>query len=85
MVETVLFALGLIIICATGAIVDNLSRVVSKVQFPPISDDEFIARCGPGTNPEVALKVRKIVADRLGVDYERVYPSSRFVEDLGAD
>lgn len=39
----------------------------------------------PGTNREIALKVRKIVADQLGVEYERIYPSSSFVNDLGAD
>jgi hypothetical protein len=54
-------------------------------QFPPISDDEFLARCTPGTSPQVALKVRRIVAENLGVEYGRIYPSSRFVEDLGAD
>ena len=52
---------------------------------PPISDDEFLARCPPGTNRAIALKVRRIVADQLGVDYERIRPESRFVEDLGAD
>lgn len=53
-------------------------------RFPPISDAEFLARCKPGTNPEVALKVRRIVSDALAVEYERIYPSSRFVNDLGA-
>lgn len=54
-----------------------------RKRFPPISDAEFLARCSPGTRPEVALKVRRLVAEELGVEYERVYPSSRF-EDLGA-
>lgn len=54
-------------------------------QFPPISDEEFLARCTPGTRPEVALKVRRIVAKMLAVAYEQVYPSTRFIEDLGAD
>ena len=53
-------------------------------RFPPISDDEFLARCSPGTDPAVALKVRRMTADSFGVDYRRVYPSSRFVDDLGA-
>jgi hypothetical protein len=53
--------------------------------YPPISDAEFLAMCAPGTNPEVALKVRRIVADNLGVSYERVHPSIRFTEDIGAD
>lgn len=52
-------------------------------RFPPITDANFVARCAPGTNPQVALRVRRIVADQLGVDYDRIYPSSRFVEDLG--
>ncbi len=56
-----------------------------KQRFPPISDAEFVARCGPTTNPKIALRVRRIVADQLGVEYDRIYPSSRFVEDLGAD
>ena len=54
-------------------------------RFPPISDAEFVARCGPTTNPEIALRVRRIVAEQLGVEYDRIHPSSRFVEDLGAD
>jgi hypothetical protein len=54
-------------------------------RFPPISDAEFLARCRPGTSPLVALGLRRIVAEYLGVEYERVYPSMRFLEDLGAD
>ena len=54
-------------------------------RFPPISEAEFVERCGPGTNPDIALRVRRIVADQLGVEYDRIYPSSRFAEDLGAD
>ncbi|MBN9519534.1 hypothetical protein J0H58_13595 [bacterium] len=54
-------------------------------RFPPISDAEFIARCTPGTTPEVALKVRRIIAEQLAVEYERIHPSMSFVEDIGAD
>ena len=54
-------------------------------RFPPISDDDFMARCTPGTSRAVALKVRRIVAHQLGIEYERIYLSSWFVEDLGAD
>jgi hypothetical protein len=54
-------------------------------RFPPISDDEFVARCTPGTSRRVALAVRRIVAEHLAVEYERVHPSMRFVEDIGAD
>lgn len=56
-----------------------------KERFPPMSDEEFVKECGPGTNPEIALRVRRIVADQLNVEYERIHPSSSFVNDLGAD
>jgi hypothetical protein len=51
-------------------------------RFPPISDAEFLARCKPGTNPEVALKVRRVIADALGIEYDRVHPDARLVADL---
>jgi hypothetical protein len=54
-------------------------------RFPPISDEEFVARCGPGRNVKVALKVRRILADCLNVEYERIYPSSRLSADLLAE
>ncbi|WDI40856.1 hypothetical protein [Bremerella sp. P1] len=53
-------------------------------KWPPISEDEFIRRCSPGVDRERALKVRRIISEQLGVDYDRVYPEQRFVEDLGA-
>jgi hypothetical protein len=61
------------------------SRAAFAERFPPISDAEFLARCRPGTSPEVALKVRRIVARHFAVEYERVHPCMCFVEDLGAD
>ena len=57
-------------------------RIAFEEHFPPISDNEFVTRCTPGTDPVVALQVRRILADCLYVEYERIYPSSRFVEDL---
>lgn len=59
--------------------------VPSKKKWPPISEDEFIRRCSPGVDRERALKVRRIISEQLGVDYDRVYPEQRFVEDLGCD
>lgn len=85
-----IFASVLVIICVCYVIwvcyvVLAKQKQEFNARFPPISDAEFVARCTPGINPEVALKVRRIVADNLGVDYERIYPSTRFVDDLGAD
>jgi hypothetical protein len=80
-----------VLVAAVFVIILILCLVAVKQQqafnerFPPISDAEFVARCTPGINPQVALRVRRIVADQLGVEYDRIYPSSRFVDDLGAD
>lgn len=52
-------------------------------RFPPISDDQFMALCPPGTNRNIALRVRRIIADQLGIEYDRIYPTARFTGDLG--
>lgn len=79
-------AIVTLVVLATVAFIivsEKRRRESFKKRFPPISDAEFVARCGLNTNPDVALRVRRIVADQLGVEYGSVYPSSRFVEDLG--
>ena len=68
-----------------GIALAKRNRAAFAERFPPLSDAEFMARCTPGTSPEVALRVRRIVADHLAVRYEQIHPSTRFVEDLGAD
>ncbi len=73
-----LFVLIMLVFWATAGI-------PSKDHWPPISEDEFIQRCSPGVDRERALKVRRIISEQLGVDYDRVYPEQRFVEDLGCD
>jgi hypothetical protein len=62
---------------------ETRKRAKFAERFPPISDAEFVERCPPGTSPKVALKVRRMVANQLGIEYERIYPSSSFVDDLG--
>ena len=76
---------ALVAIGLAGITVARLRRADFSKRFTPISDAEFLARCRPGTRPEVALKVRRIVANHLAVDYERVCPSMSFIEDLGVD
>jgi hypothetical protein len=81
------FIIATVLLIAASRCVAQAERVQAGFErrFPPISDEEFVARCGPGTNPDIALRVRRIVADTLGVEYARIYPSSSFVNDLGAD
>ncbi|QDU76494.1 acyl carrier protein [Bremerella volcania] len=79
MIAVTLIVIGLALFCYWPAV-----QRPTLDKWPPISDDEFIARCSPGVDRQRALKVRRIVSEQLGVDYDRVYPEQRFVEDLGA-
>ncbi len=73
-----------VILRLIGYFAERIAQIPTA-QFPPISDEEFLARCGPGTDPRVALLVRAIVADQLCSEEARIYPEHRFVEDLRAD
>jgi len=84
MAIAVFIALFLVLLFA-AFVCEQRRRAAFEARFPPISDAEFMERCPPGTNPAVALKVRRIVSDQLGVEYERIYPTSSFVNDLGAE
>ena len=76
-------AVFILFIAAMCAPEGELARYAGwEEKWPPISDDEFMARCPPGTSRDVALRVRRIVAEQLGVSYERVYPEQNFVNDL---
>jgi hypothetical protein len=60
-------------------------RVDFNKRFPAITDEEFLAACPAGTDRFIALRVRRIVSEQLGIEYARLHPAMRFVEDLGAD
>lgn len=81
----ILWGVALTVAALAGAATVRRSRTAFEKRFPPISDAEFLARSAPGTDPRVALKVRRIVADHFAIDYDRVHPSTRFIDDLGAD
>jgi hypothetical protein len=80
------FGIGLVVCIVI--LLNRISRIEPARfagRFPPISDAEFMARCRPGITPQVVLRVRRIVAGQLGVEYDRIYPCTSFREDLGAD
>ena len=79
----ILTCLAILFVCVM--MVAARSRAAFEERFPPISDAEFLARCSPGVDPKVALKVRAIVAEHFAIEYARVHPSMTFVEDIGAD
>ena len=85
MIPTVVLVAAVIVFLIAGFILQRRQRALFNERFPPISDAEFMALCPPGTKPAIALKVRRILADQLGVEYERIYPSSRIVDDLLAE
>ena len=81
-----LTTIGILVAIAVAVILWRASEnLPCKDRWPPISEDEFIRRCSPGVNRERALKVRRIISEQLGVDYDRIYPEQRFVQDLGCD
>lgn len=79
---TIYGLLGFALFALACTLWERCKQKAFERRFPPISDAEFMARCKPGTNPDVALRVRRIVSRALGIDYDRIYPSSRFVDDL---
>ncbi|MFK7818027.1 MAG: hypothetical protein AB8G99_04880 [Planctomycetaceae bacterium] len=66
-------------------IAHHLQQVTRAEEFPPISDEEYLRRCGPEIPSEVALGVRQVLSDALGVDEATIYPEHRLIEDLGAE
>ncbi|HEY1188853.1 MAG TPA: hypothetical protein VGE74_14455 [Gemmata sp.] len=80
-----LFFVPLVTVAVLVCFALKRARAALEERFPPIPDAEFLARCTPGTDPEVALKVRRIVAEHFAIGYGHVHPSVRFVEDIGAD
>ncbi len=71
------------LICIISGI-DSRHRHNFNKKWPAITDDEFLKRCPPGSDPEVALKVRRIISECLNVPYLQIHPQHRFVEDLQA-
>lgn len=77
-------------LCFVLAILIGIFVAIQRRNSPvtslrPVSDEEFVRLCGTGTDPDVAIHVRRVVARVLGVDYKHMRPTDRFVEDYGAD
>ena len=54
-------------------------------RYHRIDDEEFIRRCGPGVSRHVAITVRRIISERLGIEYERVHPEQSLLRDLDCE
>lgn len=79
-VKVIAMGACVIIAIVSCAIVEYRRMKRFREKYPPISDDEFMAKLPPGTSRDVALRVRDIVSIQLGVDRERIHPDSKFVD-----
>ncbi len=75
------FAVALALLAAI-LFADRAGQKRFNDRWPPITDDEFLAKCSPGTSRDTALRVRRIVSEQLGVPYDRIHPDQDFVRDL---
>lgn len=64
---------------------DSTEPLQTEFEFAPISEDEFMAKCTPGTSRDIALGVRRVVSESLGIPYDCIYPEHCLVKDLGAE
>ena len=81
-------ALLILLFVAIGIVAVLIARGRAKMradEFPAISDEEYLRRCGPEIPAEVALGVRKVLSDALGHDEATIYPEHRLIEELGAE
>jgi hypothetical protein len=82
---TIFCLAAIFILLIAVVIVRPAQQQATFIAIPPLTDDEFMARLPPGTNRDIALKVRRIVADQFAVEYGQITPETSFVNDLGAD
>ncbi|QDV45400.1 Acyl carrier protein [Stieleria neptunia] len=82
MLDFLFFFSGIALILALVLALEAKRSRDFRRRWPPISDDEFVAKCSPGTNRERALKVRRIISEQLGLPYQRIHPDQSFIEDL---
>jgi hypothetical protein len=81
-IDVIVPALFVVGVCSLGILFALGDNAKFNDRYPPIDDKQFICRCSPGVNPQIALRVRRIVSEQLGIEYERIYPEQSFVRDL---
>lgn len=71
--------INLVILLVLKSIRDH-NKYVQK--YPPISDEEFMARLPRGTSRDTALRIRAIISAQMGVPIENIHPETRFEDFL---
>lgn len=71
-----------IISCVVLFVLDELMRLTSSgfKGSQPLTDDEFMTLLPEGTNREIAMKVRTIVAEQTGWPRESIRPDTNFID-----
>lgn len=65
-----------------GPIYRRRWRIQFNSRYECIDDEQFLRRCGPGVSRDVGITVRRILAQQLSIDYERVHPEQSLQRDL---
>ena len=70
----------ILIVLAVIALCELRRREQFRAKYPRISDEEFMEKLPPGTNRDIALKTREIIARQMGVERERIHPETKFTD-----
>lgn len=82
MLGLIVVPVAIILFFAAVSVLARRNEQAFRNRWPAISDEEFLAKCSPGTSPQRALRVRRIVSEQLGVRYAHIHPEQSFVDDL---
>ena len=62
---------------------ENKQKIEARFSGRPVlNENEFATRYFPPDRAEIAIKLRKILANHIGIDLSRMKPTDRFVEDF---
>ncbi len=70
---------------AAGYLVCRYRQPSFESTHPELTDEEYLQLFDWPVNPEVALKVRHILADLFNLPESRIRPQDRLFEDLKLD
>lgn len=73
-------AVGIAVVFFVLILGDRFAVRPPAILGPPMSDEEFIGSLPVGTDPEVALKVRGIISEQLGIDRELIRPETNLAD-----
>jgi acyl carrier protein len=84
------FAVGIFVVAFVffGSVGAKENKQKIEAHFsgrPVLNENEFSTQYFPPDRAEIAAKLRKILANHVGIDLSRMNPTDRFIEDLRMD